>query len=141
MPSFCASACWDRPWSMRRRRTVRPISGRAILQTLQLYGPGCKCLHSKSPNPCNTRFLLHLRRTICVADQTHSKADEDALTMSTPKAAYAPEGMGSAPGHDPERFAGIVRDYTPADVDKLSGSFRIKHTLADMGARRLWHLL
>jgi isocitrate lyase len=61
--------------------------------------------------------------------------------MSTPKAAYAPEGMGSAPGHDPERFAGIVRDYTPADVDKLSGSFRIKHTLADMGARRLWHLL
>jgi isocitrate lyase len=61
--------------------------------------------------------------------------------MSTPKAAYAPEGMGSAPGHDPERFAGIQRDYSPADVEKLSGSFRIKHTLADMGARRLWHLL
>src|SRR5271167_4748136 len=61
--------------------------------------------------------------------------------MSTPNAAYAPEGMGSAPFHDPERFAGIRRDYTPAEVEKLSGSFRVRHTLAEMGAQRLWHLL
>jgi isocitrate lyase len=53
---------------------------------------------------------------------------------------YAPDGMTSA-GGDPERFAGIRRDYTPADVDRLSGSFRIRHTLAEMGAARLWHLL
>ncbi|MBX6376873.1 MAG: isocitrate lyase [Acetobacteraceae bacterium] len=33
------------------------------------------------------------------------------------------------------------RDYTPADVERLAGSFRIRHTLAEMGARRLWHLL
>ena len=52
----------------------------------------------------------------------------------------SPEGM--AAGHpDPGRFEGIRRDYTAADVDKLSGSFRIKHTLAEMGANRLWHLL
>jgi isocitrate lyase len=42
---------------------------------------------------------------------------------------------------DPERFAGIRRDYTPADVEKLAGNFRVKHTLAEMGANRLWHLL
>jgi isocitrate lyase len=53
---------------------------------------------------------------------------------------YAPDGMGGA-GGDPERFAGIKRDYTPADVAKLAGSFRIRHTLAEMGAARLWHLL
>ena len=45
------------------------------------------------------------------------------------------------PGGDPERFAGIRRDYTPEDVARLSGSFRIRHTLAEMGAARLWHLL
>jgi isocitrate lyase len=42
---------------------------------------------------------------------------------------------------DPERFSGIRRDYTPKEVERLSGSFRIRHTLAEMGARRLWHLL
>jgi isocitrate lyase len=38
---------------------------------------------------------------------------------------------------DPERFSGIRRDYTPKEVERLSGSFRIRHTLAEMGARRL----
>jgi isocitrate lyase len=42
---------------------------------------------------------------------------------------------------DPNRFAGIKRDYTPEDVGRLSGSFRVRHTLAEMGAKRLWHLL
>jgi isocitrate lyase len=54
-----------------------------------------------------------------------------------------PDGMnaGPVPGNDPDRFHGIRRDYTPADVERLSGSFRIRHTLAEMGAARLWHLL
>jgi malate synthase A len=39
------------------------------------------------------------------------------------------------------RFEGIVRDFTPADVERLRGSLRIEHTLADVGARRLWKLL
>jgi len=47
----------------------------------------------------------------------------------------------NAGGGDPERFAGIRRDYTPEDVERLAGSFRIRHTLAEMGAARLWHLL
>ena len=35
----------------------------------------------------------------------------------------------------------IRRDYTAADVEKLAGSFRIKHTLAERGAARLRELL
>jgi isocitrate lyase len=53
----------------------------------------------------------------------------------------APDGMTGGPGHDPERFAGIKRDYTNEDVERLAGSFRVRHTLAEMGAARLWHLL
>ncbi len=56
-----------------------------------------------------------------------------------------PDGMsspsGREPNREPGRFDGIRRDYTDADVAKLSGSFRIRHTLAEMGAQRLWHLL
>lgn len=57
---------------------------------------------------------------------------------------HAPDGSGAGgglPPQDPGRFAGIRRDYTDADVAKLAGSFRVKHTIAEMGARRLWHLL
>ncbi len=45
------------------------------------------------------------------------------------------------PAIDTGRWDGIRRDYAPADVERLAGSFRIQHTLADMGARRLWRLL
>ncbi|HWA81332.1 MAG TPA: isocitrate lyase [Acetobacteraceae bacterium] len=52
----------------------------------------------------------------------------------------APDGQpGGLPGD--ERFAGIRRDYGPAEVTRLAGSFRIRHTLAEMGAARLWRLL
>jgi isocitrate lyase len=39
------------------------------------------------------------------------------------------------------RFDGITRDYTPADVERLRGSVTVQHTLADLGARRLWQLM
>lgn len=39
------------------------------------------------------------------------------------------------------RFEGISRDFSPEDVERLSGSVRVEHTLAKMGARRLWELL
>ncbi len=54
---------------------------------------------------------------------------------------FAPDGMAGAHASEPERFSGIRRDYTPADVERLAGSFRVRHTLAEMGAARLWHLL
>ncbi|HZH47838.1 MAG TPA: isocitrate lyase [Roseococcus sp.] len=53
----------------------------------------------------------------------------------------APDGSGGGGGRDPGRFEGIRRDYSPADVERLAGSFRVQHTLAEMGARRLWQLL
>src|SRR2546426_1284746 len=40
-----------------------------------------------------------------------------------------------------ERWAGIVRPYGAADVDRLRGSIGIRHTLAELGAERLWELL
>ncbi|WP_424814215.1 isocitrate lyase [Roseococcus sp. YIM B11640] len=52
---------------------------------------------------------------------------------------FSPDG--SATGSDPHRFAGIRRDYSDADVARLAGSFRVRHTLAENGARRLWQLL
>ncbi|MFO0551800.1 MAG: isocitrate lyase [Polyangiaceae bacterium] len=45
------------------------------------------------------------------------------------------------PSRTPDRFAGIVRPYSAADVDRLRGSVKIEYTLADLGARRLWELL
>jgi isocitrate lyase len=45
-------------------------------------------------------------------------------------------------GHSlPDRWSGIRRDYGTADVDRLRGSVRIRHTLAERGAERLWMLL
>ena len=40
-----------------------------------------------------------------------------------------------------KRWEGIVRDYTSEDVQRLSGSVRVRHTLAELGAERLWKLL
>jgi isocitrate lyase len=37
--------------------------------------------------------------------------------------------------------AEIRRDYSPAQVERLAGSFRVGHTVAAMGAARLRHLL
>src|SRR5712691_5795875 len=39
------------------------------------------------------------------------------------------------------RWRGVARVYSAEEVIRLRGSVRIKHTLAEMGAERLWHLL
>jgi isocitrate lyase len=39
------------------------------------------------------------------------------------------------------RWAGIARPYSPEDVKRLRGSVTIEHTLAQLGARRLWEIL
>jgi isocitrate lyase len=41
----------------------------------------------------------------------------------------------------PGRFAGIQRDFSEADVERLRGSLQVEHTLARHGAERLWQLL
>jgi isocitrate lyase len=39
------------------------------------------------------------------------------------------------------RWAGIERPYETAEVERLRGRFRIEHTVARLGAERLWRLL
>src|SRR5579872_3227976 len=39
------------------------------------------------------------------------------------------------------RWSGITRPYSAQDVDRLRGSVQIEHTLARLGAERLWNLL
>lgn len=40
-----------------------------------------------------------------------------------------------------DRWSGITRVYSREDVERLRGSIKIEHTIAQMGAERLWHLL
>src|ERR687887_1150491 len=51
------------------------------------------------------------------------------------KRAHAGDGLAE------HRWAGISRPYSTKDVERLRGSLKIEHTLADVGARRLWKLL
>ncbi|HWC98646.1 MAG TPA: isocitrate lyase [Candidatus Sulfopaludibacter sp.] len=39
------------------------------------------------------------------------------------------------------RWVGVRRPYTPEQVFRLRGSIHVEHTLARLGAERLWHLL
>ncbi|AOM83353.1 isocitrate lyase [Salisediminibacterium beveridgei] len=40
-----------------------------------------------------------------------------------------------------ERFTGVVRPYSPEDVQKLQGSLHIEYSLARHGAEKLWRLM
>ena len=53
---------------------------------------------------------------------------------------HQPEAF-PAPEYAPDRWKNIARNYTPADVRRLSGSLPIRHTLAENGAKKLWQLL
>src|SRR6187549_1754235 len=50
-------------------------------------------------------------------------------------------GNGATKHAQESRWRGIQRDYSSADVARLRGSVRIEHTLARLGAERLWNLL
>ncbi len=39
------------------------------------------------------------------------------------------------------RWKGIERPYTPEDVDRLRGTVHVEHTLARLGAERLWQMM
>ncbi len=51
------------------------------------------------------------------------------------------EARSAAAQAVPDRFAGVLRPYSAADVLRLRGSLRIEHTLARRGAESLWRLL
>ncbi len=53
---------------------------------------------------------------------------------------------GRAPKPSPQasvrgRWEGIVRPYSQEAVERLRGTVRVEHTLARMGATRLWDLI
>lgn len=49
------------------------------------------------------------------------------------------EHIESAPSKG--RWAGVIRPYEPADVQRLRGSLLVRHTFAELGADRLWEML
>ncbi len=59
----------------------------------------------------------------------------------------APSALAAAPSStwpahsDPSRWFGIARDYQPEEVERLRGTVVVEHTLARLGAERLWELL
>src|SRR5574341_825615 len=76
-----------------------------------------------------------------------SAAAREPATREAPGAAPAPATPAQLPqspwpAHsDPSRWFGIVRDYRAEEVEKLRGTVAIEHTLARLGAERLWDLL
>ena len=42
---------------------------------------------------------------------------------------------------DLKRFAGIKRDYTPKEVERLRGSVKIEYSLCKLQSTKLWELL
>ena len=77
------------------------------------------------------RRLVHRPGVRRVPDAPRVSHARDPLTRREPSCHRQPRN----------RWAGIKRPYTDADVDRLRGSVKIEHTLARLGAERLWQLL
>ena len=43
--------------------------------------------------------------------------------------------------YDLKRFAGIKRDYTNDDVERLRGSIKIEYSMCKNQSQKLWNLL
>ena len=43
--------------------------------------------------------------------------------------------------YDLKRFAGVKRDYTPEDVERLRGSIKIEYSMCKHQSQKLWRLL
>ena len=50
-------------------------------------------------------------------------------------------GTNGAGSHVNGRWEGIERPYSQADVERLRGRFHVEHTVARLGAERLWQLM
>ena len=71
--------------------------------------------------------------------QTTATSSTQEATTSSGLPAARPDGHPLM--FDEERWKGVLRDYGPADVERLRGSIQVRHTLAELGAERLWKLL
>jgi isocitrate lyase len=67
---------------------------------------------------------------------TRVRRNGNRLHEITPRPGVATPARVSA-----ERWEGIFRPYSAEDVDQLRTSVRVEHTLARLGAERLWKLL
>jgi isocitrate lyase len=65
-----------------------------------------------------------------------TKAKDESGTFEVPAPAKRPTDSFTH-----ERWRGVERPYAEADVERLRGSIRVEHTLAERGAMRLWKQL
>lgn len=72
------------------------------------------------------------------AHDTHDRRTESMSSEDLRPEALA---SASAPAYAPDRWQGIERDYSAEDIARLRGSVQVRHTLAELGAERLWKLL
>ncbi len=66
-----------------------------------------------------------------LAPQPTSRVAAKRARSEAPWEAFAPDG----------RWEGIQRPYGAVDVARVQGSIKVEHTLARLGAQRLWELL
>ena len=64
-----------------------------------------------------------------------------ATSTPLPPTEAAPRNGGASRVGTRDRWEGIHRPYRPDDVARLRGSVKVEHTLALLGAQRLWELL
>lgn len=60
------------------------------------------------------------------------------LDIATPN---APDAQNTGLTFNDTRFVGVERPYTMDEVLKLRGSYQVEHTVARLGAERLWTLM
>ncbi len=66
----------------------------------------------------------------------------ELTSFTSPQSATQGAVMSSTPSDLlARRFEGIRRPYSQADVERLRGSVKVEHTLARLGAQRLWELV
>lgn len=73
-------------------------------------------------------------------EENLSRADT-GISLKTDGDTCADGSEKTWPCAEPGRWDHVRRDYGPDAVRRLSGSIRIRHTLAERGARKLWRLL
>jgi isocitrate lyase len=71
-----------------------------------------------------------------IINEQATESIANAPTQPTPNVDVEPSATVPA-----DRWAGIHRPYSASDVERLRSSVRVHHTLAQVGARRLWELL
>src|SRR5947209_10264232 len=104
-------------------------------------------MESSTPfNLCRQNFKPRRRR---IAMPANGKYDGNRQMHTEPKLNQAEDGSQRALAEQclqqewatNPRWEGVERPYTAADVLRLRGSVHIEHTLARMGAERLWEIL